>query len=125
MDSLRAAFEAVSEFRQWHQYDLAGILTFRWVAMMGGGKGEREIARWGQAQRWTLAERLGFRRYRMPSLGTIQRIVRCLDGNNSPKSWGPGANGHWRLRAKRWRGSALMAKPSTGVRPSRCPRCIC
>lgn len=59
MDSLRAAFEAVPEFRAWHQYALAGVLPLC-LAMMRGCKGEREIARWGQAQRWTLAGRSGF-----------------------------------------------------------------
>jgi hypothetical protein len=48
--------------------------------MLCGCHGEREIARWGQAQRWVLSERLGFATYRMPRLGTIQRVVRQLDG---------------------------------------------
>jgi hypothetical protein len=80
MDSLREAFEAVPEYREWHKYDLAGLLTFVCLAIMCGCNGEREIARWGQAQRWILSERLGFKDYRMPSLGTIQRVVRELDG---------------------------------------------
>lgn len=91
MDSLRAAFEAVPEYRQWHHYDLAGILTFLCLGMMCGCNGEREIARWGQAQRWVLSERLGFQPYRMPSLGTIQRVVRQLDGDQFAKvvgAWG-------------------------------------
>ena len=55
-------------------------MTFLCLGMMGGCNGEREIVRWGQAQRWTLAERLGFKRNRMPSVGTLQRVVRHLDG---------------------------------------------
>jgi len=91
MNSLREAFEAVPEFRQWHHYELAGILTFVCLAMMCGCNGEREIARWGQAHRWDLSERLGFAHYRMPSLGTIQRVVRQLDGEAFAKvvgAWG-------------------------------------
>jgi hypothetical protein len=94
MNSLREAFEAVPEFRQWHQYELAGILTFVCLAMMCGCNGEREIARWGQAHRWDLSERLGFAHYQMPSLGTIQRVVRQLDGEAFARvvgAWGQAA----------------------------------
>lgn len=80
MESLRQAFEKVPEFRQWHKYDLPGLLTFLSLAMMCGCNGERQIARWGHNQRWLLAERLGFRAYQMPSLGTIQRVLRQVDG---------------------------------------------
>jgi hypothetical protein len=80
MESLRQASERVPAFRQGHQYDLAAGLTFLSLAMMGGCNGERQIARWGQHQRWLLAERLGFRGYQMPSLGTIQRVLRQVDG---------------------------------------------
>ena len=80
MESLRQAFEQVPEFRQWHKYDLPALLTFLSLAMMCGCNGERQIARWGHNQRWLLAERLGFRGYRMPSLGTIQRVLRPVDG---------------------------------------------
>lgn len=91
MNSLREAFEAVPEYRRWHTYDLAGLLTFVCLAMMCGCNGEREIARWGQAHRWDLSERLGFGHYRMPSLGTIQRLVRELDGERFAQvvgAWG-------------------------------------
>lgn len=80
MESLRQAFEQVPEFRQWHKYDLPGLLTFLSLAMLCGCNGERQMARWGHHQRWLLAERLGFRAYQMPSLGTIQRVLRQVDG---------------------------------------------
>jgi hypothetical protein len=47
MNSLREAFEAVEDYRQWHKYDLAGILTFLCLAMMCGCNGERERSRGG------------------------------------------------------------------------------
>ena len=80
MESLRQALEQVPEFRHWHKYDMPGLLTFLSLAIMCGCNGERQIARWGHNQRWQLAERLGFRGYRMPSLGTIQRVLRQVDG---------------------------------------------
>lgn len=94
MERLRQAFEQVPEFRQWHKYDLPSLLTFLSLAMMCGCNGERQIARWGHHQRWLLAERLGFRAYRMPSLGTIQRVLRQVDGEAFARvvgEWGQAA----------------------------------
>jgi hypothetical protein len=74
--SLRAAFAKIPDSKQPYTYPLEGVLTLIGLAMMCGKNGEREIARWAQAQRWTLAERLGFPREKMPSLGTIQEALR-------------------------------------------------
>ncbi|SRR5581483_2948351 len=122
MNSLREAFEAVEEYRRWHKYDLAGLLTFLCLAMMCGCNGEREIARWGQAQRWSLAERLGFKGYRMPSLGTIQRVVRELDGERFAQvvgAWGQqalqaygGDLAHISVDGKSLHGSATDSLPA-------------
>jgi DDE_Tnp_1-associated len=122
MNSLREAFEAVPEYRQWHSYDLAGILSFLCLAMLCGCNREREIARWGQAQRWALSERLGFANYRMPSLGTIQRIVRELDGEQFAQvvgAWGRQVLGYYgkdgaaiSIDGKTLRGSAKGKLPA-------------
>jgi hypothetical protein len=76
--SLREVFAQLPDSKQPYFYPLDGVLTVICLAMMCGCNGEREIARWAQRQRWTLPERLGFPRERMPSLGTIQEALRRL-----------------------------------------------
>lgn len=76
--SLREVFAKVDDSKQPYSYPLEGVLTLICLAMMCGQNGEREIARWAQAQRWTLPERLGFPREKMPSLGTIQEALRRM-----------------------------------------------
>lgn len=77
--SLREAFAQLPDTKQPYSYPLEGVLTLICLALMCGCNGEREIARWAQRQRWTLAERLGFPREQMPSLGTIQEALRRID----------------------------------------------
>ncbi|MCP5088044.1 MAG: ISAs1 family transposase [Rhodobacteraceae bacterium] len=76
--SLREALAQLPDTKQPYEYPLEGVLTLICLAMMCGQNGEREIARWAQAQRWALPERLGFPREKMPSLGTIQEALRRI-----------------------------------------------
>jgi DDE_Tnp_1-associated len=77
--SLREALAKIPDSKHPYDYPLEGVLTLISLAMMCGSNGEREIARWAQRQRWSLAERLGFPREKMPSLGTIQEALRRVD----------------------------------------------
>ena len=77
--SLREAFARLPDTKQPYRYALDGVLTLICLAMMCGCNGEREIARWAQRHRWSLAARLGFPREKMPSLGTIQEALRRID----------------------------------------------
>jgi len=77
--SLREALAKIPDSKRPYDYPLEGVLTVISLAMMCGCNGEREIARWAQRQRWTLPERLGFAREKMPSLGTIQEALRRVD----------------------------------------------
>jgi hypothetical protein len=47
--------------------------------MLCGCNGIREIERWAQLHRWTLAERLGFKRHTMPKYGMIRRTLLNVD----------------------------------------------
>ena len=76
--SLREVFAQIPDSKDPYAYPLEGVLTVICLAMMCGQNGEREIARWAEAQRWDLAERLGFPREKMPSLGTIQEALRRI-----------------------------------------------
>jgi hypothetical protein len=77
--SLREAFAKIPDSKQPYDYPLEGVLTLIGLAMMCGCNGEREIARWAQRQRWSLPERLGFPREKMPSLGTLQEALRRVE----------------------------------------------
>lgn len=80
MSSLREIFAQMPDYRQsTTQYPVEGLLTLMCLAMLCGCNHVKEIARWAQDKRWELPERLGFKRERMPSLGTLQRLNRHLD----------------------------------------------
>ena len=79
MESLREAFARIPDWREKPRYPLDGLLTLICLAMMCGCNGIREIERWGQRHRWTLAERLGFKRETMPKYGTIRRTLLAVD----------------------------------------------
>jgi hypothetical protein len=79
MQSLREAFATIEDYRQDPEFSLEGLLCFVSLAMMCGCNGLREMERWGQLQRWSLAERLGFPRQRMPKYGTLRRLLLWLD----------------------------------------------
>jgi len=79
MQSLREAFAAIPDHRQDPVYPLEGLLCFVCLAMLCGCDGLREMARWGQRHRWTLAERCGFPRHKMPKYGTLRRLLMSLD----------------------------------------------
>jgi hypothetical protein len=85
MNSFREALEAMSAVVQ---VRLGGNIDVPGLAMLCGCEGEPEIVHWGQSHRWTLAEWLGFKPYRME---TIQPIVHQLDGERFAQrvgAWG-------------------------------------
>lgn len=79
MKSLKAELEEIQDDREWHEYPLVGVLLLMCLAIMCGCNSIRAIARWGQARRWELSERLGFRRNRMPSEKEVRLILRRVD----------------------------------------------
>lgn len=62
------------------RYTLKSVLTVIFLGLLSGENSERGIAQWAQEQRWKLSRALGLRGGRVPSLGTIQRTLRALDG---------------------------------------------
>lgn len=79
LPGLREALAKIPDRRDPYQYPLEGVLTLMCLAMMSGCNQVREIARWAQAYRWELPERLGFPREKMPSLGTFQDVLQRVD----------------------------------------------
>jgi len=74
----------------WYTYSLEGILTVVVLAMLGGKKSVKGIARWAREYRWEYAERGGFPRDKMPSLGTFQRVIAAVDDEELAR-----VGGHW------------------------------
>jgi hypothetical protein len=68
-----------SRHRLGKRYELKTVLTVIFLGLLGGENSERGIAEWAQEQRWVLSRELGLRRGRVPSLGTIQRVLRMID----------------------------------------------
>jgi hypothetical protein len=79
MKSLKEELEQIKDDREWAEYPLVGVLLLICLAIMCGCNSIREIERWGQARRWELSERLGFRRNRMPSEKELRLILKRVD----------------------------------------------
>jgi DDE_Tnp_1-associated len=65
-----------AEGKRYHQ---AGVLALVTLALIAQQNSLRQIATWVDAQDPTLGSRLGFRFGRMPSYGTIRRVLLGLD----------------------------------------------
>lgn len=65
--------------RQGKRYELKTVLTVVVLGLLSGENSVRGIAAWAQEQRWALSQALGLKGGRVPSLGTIQRVLRLLD----------------------------------------------
>lgn len=61
------------------RYDLKMVLTVIFLGLLSGENSERGVASWAREQRWVLSSELGMKSGRVPSLGTIQRVLRNLD----------------------------------------------
>ena len=74
---LAEVFESVSDPRQsqgkWHPMGLT--LTVVFLAMLSGEQGIRGIASWVPEQRWRLGRALKRKNCRLPSYGTIRRVL--------------------------------------------------
>jgi len=70
MKSLREALGEIQDDRAWCIYPLEGMLTVVVLVMLCGKNSVKGIARWAREYRWEYAERVGFPRDQMPSLGS-------------------------------------------------------
>jgi hypothetical protein len=61
------------------RYELGTLLTLIFLAILSGEDGLKGIARWLEEQRWELAKQFGIKGGRMPSYGTIRRILLQID----------------------------------------------
>jgi hypothetical protein len=94
MRSLREALGEIQDDRAWCTYSLEGMLTVVVLAMLCGKNSVKGIARWAREYRWEYAERVGFPRDKMPSLGTFQRVFAAVDDEELARvvgQWGEDA----------------------------------
>jgi hypothetical protein len=94
MKSLREALGEIRDDRAWCRYPLEGMLTVVVLAMLCGKNSVKGVARWAREYRWEYAERVGFPRDKMPSLGTFQRVIAAVDDEELARvvgQWGEDA----------------------------------
>lgn len=117
LEPLAGVFSALTDRR--HQrgkrYELKTALTVMFLGVLSGENSERGIAGWVQAQRWTLSRELGLKAGRVPSLGTIQRVLRSIDANEVEHAlsvWGQPVL--TRDECEKWDGMAMDGKTVRG-----------
>ena len=65
--------------RRGKRYEMKTVLTVVVLGLLSGEDSVRGIAAWAQEQRGALSRALGLKGGRVPSLGTIQRVLRLVD----------------------------------------------
>lgn len=101
--------------RKGKRYELRDVLLVVVLGLMSGENSVRGIAEWAQEQRWKLSQALGLKGGRVPSLGTIQRVLRLVDSQELQE-----ALGAWAAtllsdeEQERWAGLAVDGKTLRG-----------
>lgn len=101
--------------RKGKRYELKDVLVVVVLGLMSGENSVRGIAEWAQEQRWKLSQALGLKGGRVPSLGTIQRVLRLVDSQELQE-----ALGEWAAtllsdeEQERWAGIAVDGKTLRG-----------
>ncbi len=117
---LRDVFAGMTDTRRWHWHDLGVTLTLVFLALLSGENGLRGIAAWLQEQRWELEKRLRLRGGRVPSYGTLRRVLLGID----PEEW-EGRLSAWAqqlgtaMPTQAWAGIAVDGKTLRGSAPTR------
>ena len=81
MRSRREVFANIPDFRErgGRRHELGTTLTLMFLAVLSGANGLREMARWMDEQRDSLAEQFHLKRGQVPRYGTIRRILVGLE----------------------------------------------
>jgi hypothetical protein len=75
---------------KWH--DMGATLTLIFVAILSGEQGIRGVAGWIQEQRWRLGRQFKLRNSRVPSYGTIRRVLAAVEVNELERCLGKWAD---------------------------------
>jgi hypothetical protein len=91
---LAEVFAELNDPRQrqgkWH--DMGATLTLIFVAILSGEQGIRGVAGWIQEQRWRLGRHFKLRNSRVPSYGTIRRVLAAVEVNELERCLGKWAD---------------------------------
>jgi hypothetical protein len=97
----------------WH--DLGTTLTIIFLAILSGEQGIRGIAAWIQEQRWRLGRQFKLKNSRVPSYGTIRRVLALVDVSDLERclgTWAEEIGQAW--GSEDWPGIALDGKTLRG-----------
>jgi hypothetical protein len=114
---LADVFEELSDPRhrqgKWHPMGLT--LTVVFLAMLSGEQEIRGIAGWVQEQRWRLGRMFKRKNCRLPSYGTIRRVLAAVDVDELEQSMGTWAQeAVSALTGEVWPGIAIDGKTVRG-----------
>jgi hypothetical protein len=114
---LAEVFEGLSDPRhgqgKWHPMGLT--LTVVFLAMLSGEQGIRGIASWVQEQRWRLGRVFKRKNCRLPSYGTIRRVLAAVAVDELEQSMGTWAQeAVSALTGEAWPGIAIDGKTVRG-----------
>lgn len=114
---LAEVFESLSDLRhsqgKWHPMGLT--LTVVFLAMVSGEQGIRGIAQWVQEQRWRLGPVFHRKNCRLPSYGTIRRVLAAVDVEELEQRLGAWAQEALpALTGAAWSGIAIDGKTLRG-----------
>ncbi|GAB4442093.1 MAG: hypothetical protein Kow00120_10880 [Anaerolineae bacterium] len=117
---LSEVFGEMEDPREWHWHDLGVTLTLIFMAVVSGENGLRGIAAWLQERRWQLGKRLGLRGSRVPSYGTIRRVLLGIDLEDLERRLSRWAEQFCAaMQTEAWAGIAIDGKTVRGSAPTR------
>ena len=104
------------------RYELGLALTLIFLAILSGEDELRGIATWLQEQRWELGRRLGLRGGRVPSYGTVRRVLMGIDIDELEARLGQWAQEAMEQQGgEEWPGIAIDGKTLRGSRMDEAP----
>lgn len=100
------------------RHELAGILALAVCAMLCGSRSLYAIAQWGRDHGPFMAETLGFRRKKTPSVATLHRVFKRLDREKFETTLGEWFGEQW---LKQGEAIALDGKGLRGIHGEELP----
>jgi hypothetical protein len=125
---LAEVFAEVSDPRQqkgkWH--DIGTRLTIVFLALLSGEQGIRGVSTWIQEQRWRLGRQFKLKNSRVPSYGTVRRVLAAVEVNELERclgTWADEIGQAW--IGEDWPGIAIDGKTLRGSGMMNIPLYIC
>jgi hypothetical protein len=114
---LAEVFAELSDPRQrkgkWH--DIGTTLTIIFLALLSGEQGIRGVSAWIQEQRWRLGRQFKLKNSRVPSYGTVRRVLAAVEVNELERylgTWADEIGQAW--IGEDWPGIAIDGKTLRG-----------